>query len=278
LPTWSVASVIQTDFTDSLSFNPVTDIVFIASDFNSDQIVLAPPGLPLSAQAFESDFGYTDGNAFDPFTNILSLSPEVSLDQSWAFNFATLAGGTANNVVVPDVCPGGGTGCLGELAPLGEGPGGQVAINCSTHQSVVVDEYGQNLKLVHLPPLPVPVGTPLNNNNRPGVPPGPHPEASVYTIATTVIPKGNVNGTPTVLGALGDPNSLTIDPAHNFAYMLGDNIYYYHQWGGGTNTPLFLIRVDLSNPTVGGGPLGGIGSTFWNLTAPSVAIPMPPGP
>ncbi len=114
-----------------------------------------------------------------------------------------------------------------------------MAINCSTHQSVVVDETGQNLKLVHLPPLPVPVGTPLNNNNRPGVLPGPHPEASAYTIATTVIPKGNVNGsTHHALVAVGDPNSLTIDPAHNFAYMLGDTSTSI-TWGGGTNTLCF---------------------------------------
>ena len=149
-----------------------------------------------------------------------------------------------------------------------------MAINCSTHQSVVVDETGQNLKLVHLPQLPVPITTPLDNNGRPGsgtVADG----ASAYTVAATVIPKGNIPGGQQniQLLALGDPNSVTVDPTRNFAYMLADS------GGGWNNGHLFLVRVDLSNPTVGGSPVGGVnGTTFWNLSAPSIAIPMPPDP
>ena len=90
-PTWNAASVIPIEFTDSISFNPATDVVFIAGD-GSNATVSAPPGLPLVQTSFESDFCTTDGNAFDPFTNILSLSPETQgcPDQTWAFNFADL--------------------------------------------------------------------------------------------------------------------------------------------------------------------------------------------
>ena len=272
-PSWNAASTISTVvLTDSMSFNPATNIVFIGGD-RYDATVSVPPGGPFVQAPFQSS-GYTDGNAFDPFTNILSLSPEIGADQSWAFNFATFSGGTANNVVVPTVCLNGGTGCSPELPPIGEGPGGQAAINCSTHQSVIVDEDGQNLKVVQLPRLPVPVTTPLDNNGRPGS--GTPPDAaSAYTIAATIIPKGNIPGGQQniQLGAIGDPNSVTIDPTHNFAYMLASSGYV---WDSGH---LFLVRVDLSNPTIGGSPIGGVdGNTFWNLTAPSIAIPLPPDP
>ena len=80
-PIWDATSVIPVEFTDSMSFNPVTDIVFIAGDGNN-ATVSAPPGLPLVQTSFDSNFQVTDGNAFDPFTNILSLSNEIGSDQS----------------------------------------------------------------------------------------------------------------------------------------------------------------------------------------------------
>ena len=62
----------------------------------------------------------------------------------------------------------------------------------------------------------------------------------------------------------GDPNSVTIDPARNFGYVLADTQASYH--GFNVNFPLFLVRIDLSAP-------GTAPNTAW---APSMqAIPMP---
>ena len=64
---------------------------------------------------------------------------------------------------------------------------------------------------------------------------------------------------------MGDPNSLSIDPAHNFAYMLADTDPSFHEWSIGSTSPLFLIRVDLSKPVPGANPNGGIdGKTTWD--------------
>jgi hypothetical protein len=272
-PVWNPTSVVPTVGTDSLSLNLFTGILFISGDGNNQ--IIDTTKLPLNPMAFNSTFGVTDGNAFDAVTNILVLSQEVGADQVWAFNFDTLntatPPATADYVRVPDVCPGGGPSCVGESPPLGEGPGGETAINCSTHQAVVTDEYGQNLKLIQLPTAPVPGA--LDNNGRPGS--GiPADAASVFTIAGTVIPQGSVNGTPTTLGILGDPNSLGVDPARNFAYMLADTITRFHTWQPGSTTPLFLIRVDLSKPVIGANPTGGVnGSTKWTPASAAIRLP-----
>ena len=67
---------------------------------------------------FDSSFGITDGNAFDVTTNVMALSNEQDGDTVVAFNFNTLNTSgffaTALNVTVPNVCPGGGVGCVGE--------------------------------------------------------------------------------------------------------------------------------------------------------------------
>jgi hypothetical protein len=144
-------------------------------------------------------------------------------------------------------------------------------INCSNHQGLVSDEFGDNFRLIHLPVAPV-TGA-LNNKGQPGS--GTTADAaSAFTIAAAIIPKGDVSGTPTQLGIIGDPNSLTIDPAHNFGYMLADTDTGFHNWAGGTTTPLFLIREDLSKPVLGGSPTGGPdGKTFWTPTSQAILMP-----
>jgi hypothetical protein len=271
-PVWDAASVITTPFMDSFSVNSVTNIMFIASD-SSNSIVdtSKSPLAPLSFTGFAVD----DGNGFDIATNIALVSQEVGADTTVAMNFATLnttvSPATADNVLVPSVCPGGGTSCVSGLAPFGEGPGGQAVIDCSTHQATVADEFGQNIKLVQLPTKPV-AGA-LDNNGRPGS--GTPPDAaSVWTIAATIIPKGTVGTTATQLGIVGDPNSLSVDPEHNFAYMLADTNTNFHEWSIGSTSPLFLVRVDLSKPVPGASPNGGVdGKTMW--TPASAAIPLP---
>jgi hypothetical protein len=272
-PTWNQASVVGTVGTDSLSLNLLTGMLFISGDGNNQ--IIDTTKSPLVPMPFNSTFGVTDGNSFDPATNLLLLNQEVRADQTWAFNFRTLnaavSPATANVVQVPNVCPAGGTGCFGEKLPVGEGPGGEVAINCTTHQAVVADEYGQNLKLVQMPNAPV--AGPLNNNGRPGSGVAAD-SASVFTIAGTVIPKGLVNGIPTQLGILGDPNSLAVDPRNNFAYMLADTMPSFHPWQPGATTPLFLVRVDLSHPVIGSSPTGGVdGATFWNPASVAIRLP-----
>lgn len=254
-PVWNAGSVVTTVGTDSLSLNNSTGILFISGD--GDNQVINTNHTPLVPKSFDSTFGVTDGNAFDPATNILALSQEVGADQTHVFNFATLdttvSPATANNITVPG---------LGEVPPEGEGPGGMAVINCETHQAIVADEGGQNLKLLHLPTSPVPTSTPLNNKGQPGTSTTAD-AASAFTIAATVIPKGPSS---MQLVMQGDPNSATIDPAHNFFYALAVDY--------ATETKQFLVRVDLSTPTppLGGSPTGVI---HWTPAGATKVIKLP---
>ncbi|HZV93192.1 MAG TPA: hypothetical protein VFF72_08240, partial [Caldimonas sp.] len=85
---------------------------------------------------------------------------------------------------------------------------------------------------------------------------------NAFTIGGTILPKPLINGTATQLGMRGDPNSVTIDPGRNYAYMLADTQPSYH--GFNVNYPLFLIRVDLNGASV---------NTPWNPTMQSIAMP-----
>ena len=254
-PAWNAGSVVTTVATDSLSLNTSTGILFIGAE-GVNQII-DTTHTPLVPKSFDSTSGVTDGNAFDPATNILAVTPEVGADQTQVFNFATLdttvSPATANNVTVPG---------LGEIPPKGEGPGGMAVINCVTHQAVVADENGQNLKLLHLPTSPVPASTPLNNKGQPGS--GTTADAaSAFTIAATVIPRG-----PSSMQLIiqGDPNSATIDAAHNFFYALALDF--------ATATTQFLVRIDLSTPVP---PLGGspTGITHWTPAGATAVIKLP---
>lgn len=266
---WDPTTVVQVQpplsrpLVDSMALNAATGLLFLSTD-GSNAIVDTTKS-PLNVVQFTATGATTDGVSFDFATNIMIQTPEF-VDESFAWNFATLdttkTPATALNVTVPG---------LGTTPPFGEGPGGQAVINCSTHQAVVSDEFGQNFKLIHLPTAPV-TGA-LNNNGQPGT--GTTADAaSAFTIAAAIIPMGDVNGTQTQLGIVGDPNSLTIDPAHDFGYMLADTEATFHDWAGGSTIPLFLVRVDLSKPVLGGSPTGGVdGKTFWKPI--SQAIPMP---
>lgn len=125
-----------------------------------------------------------------------------------------------------------GTGTT--TAPVGEGPGGQVAVNVLTHQALVADEFGHDLRLVQMPTAPIT---------------GPATATNAFTIAATVLPKPLASGTAMQLGMRGDPNSVTMDLARNYAYVLADALASCH--GFNVNYPLFLIRVDLSGATKG---------------------------
>jgi hypothetical protein len=254
-PAWNAGSVVTTVVTDSLSLNTSTGILFIGGE-GVNQII-DTTHTPLVPKSFDSTSGVTDGNAFDPATNILAVSPEVGADQTEVFNFATLdttvSPATANNITVPG---------LGEVPPKGEGPGGMAVINCKTHQALVADENGQNLKLLHLPTSPVPASTPLNNNGQPGSGTTAN-AASAFTIAATVIPSGPSS---MQLVMQGDPNSATIDPAHNFFYALALDF--------ATATKQFLVRIDLSTPVP---PLGGspTGIVHWTPAGATAVIKLP---
>jgi hypothetical protein len=254
-PVWNAGSVVATLSTDSLSLNTSTGILFIGGEGNNQ--IIDTNHAPLVPKTFDSTFGITDGNAFDPGTNILAVTPEVGADQTHVFNFATLdtavTPATANNITVPG---------LGEVPPEGEGPGGMAVINCETHQAVVADENGQNLKLLHLPTSPVPVSTPLNNKGQPGS--GTIADAaSAFAIAATVIPRGPGS---MQLVMQGDPNSATIDPAHNFFYALALDF--------ATETRQFLVRIDLSTPVP---PLGAspTGTIHWTPAGAAAVITLP---
>lgn len=260
-PVWDAGSVVSTVGTDSISLNVLTGMLFISDD-GTNQIINTNH-LPLNPKAFDSSFNTTDGNAFDPSTNILALSQEVGDDQTWVFNFnaldTTSSPATANNILVP--------GMQDEQFPIGDGPGGMLVINCETHQAVVADENGQNLKLVHLPTKSVSANTALNNNGQPGS----HTTAdaaSAYTIAATIIPKGPGN---TQLVMQGDPNSATIDPEHNYFYALA-----VPSDGGEATTlaPQYLLRIDLAHPKppFGASPTG---AKQWTPAGATAVIPLP---
>ncbi len=261
-PVFNAASVVSVVGTDSISLNTTTGLLFSSSDGNNQIINIST--VPLVAQTFQGPEATTDGVGFDPTTNILLLSDKVGLDMATAFNFGTL-----DTSVTPATALNIRFNGLGFLEPKGEGPGGQTVVNGVTHQGVISDEFGQNLKLIHLPAATV-TGA-LDNNGQPGSSTNPD-AASVFTICATLISKGDVSSTPTQLGIVGDPNSLSIDVKNNLAYMLADTITNFHFWANDHDPtpPLFLVRVDLSAPVLGGSPTG---TTQWNPT--SAAIPMP---
>ncbi|HEY6301010.1 MAG TPA: hypothetical protein VIW95_15330 [Candidatus Binatus sp.] len=261
-PVFNAASVVSVAGTDSLSLNPTTGILFISTD-GTNQITNIST-VPLVVQSFEGTEATTDGVGFDPATNILLQTDEVGADHGTAFNFGTLDTG-----VTPATALSIGFMGLGVLPPLGEGPGGQAVVNGATHQGVISDEFGQNLKMIHLPVAKV-AGA-LDNNGQPGS--GTQPDAaSVFTICAGLIPMGDVSSTPTQLGIVGDPNTLSVDVKNNLAYMLADTDPFFHSWANDHDPqpPLFLVRVDLSAPVLGGSPTG---PTHW--TPVSAAIPMP---
>lgn len=261
-PVFNAASVVSVAGTDSLSLNPTTGILFISTD-GTNQITNIST-VPLVVQSFEGTDATTDGVGFDPATNILLQTDEVGADHGTAFNFGTL-----DTSVTPATALSIGFDGLGFLPPTGEGPGGQTVVNGATHQGVISDEFGQNLKMIHLPAAKV-AGA-LDNNGQPGS--GTQPDAaSVFTICAGLIPMGDVSGTPTQLGIVGDPNTLSVDVKNNLAYMLADTDPFFHSWANDHDPqpPLFLVRVDLSAPVLGGSPTG---TTHW--TPVSAAIPMP---
>jgi hypothetical protein len=218
-PTWSAASVIDVQGTDSFSLNSETGVIFVSSDGNKKTV---------------------DGVAFDTLTGMMIITPEFQ-DLAYVINMNELPAtgtGPAPTLTVPGI---------GTSAPVGEGPGGQVAVNVLTHQALVADEFGHNLRLVQMPTAPIT---------------GAATTANAFTIAAAVLPKPLVNGTATQIGMRGDPNSVTIDPARNFGYVLADTQASFH--GFNVNFPLFLVRVDLS---------GAVKGTPWTPSMQAIRMP-----
>jgi hypothetical protein len=268
-PIWHGVSIANLNLTtESFSLNSSNGLLFI-SNLGTDALIDTTK-LPLSEVPFQRvpNKGQTDGVAFDIVTNIAMHSEFDGADESYAFNLATLD--TTQNPAAADPVAIPGLG-FESANGLGLGPGGQTVINCASHQALVADEFGPNLKLVQMPAAPV--AGPLDNNGQPGS--GTSPDAaSVYTVAATVIPMGEVGGVKAPLGIIDSPTSLTIDPLHNFAYMLADDGLYYHTWTPGSTLPLFLVRVDLSGPVFGASPTGGVnGKTFWTPSASAIPLP-----
>lgn len=261
-PTMIANSVLSTGGTDSIALNFDTEVLFISSDGSMSAVDTAVT--PPVQYSVGMSLGTTDGVAFDTLTNLLVVDPEFQ-DLSYVLNFngATLA----NAMTLPYIEVDG----YGTSGPVGEGPGGQAVMNVITHQAVVADEFGQNFRLMQLPSGPI-TGAP-NNNGQSGS--GTTADASsAYTIASAVLPMPDVNGTPTQLGILGDPNSLTMDPSRNYVYTLADTTASYHTWTPGSTTPLFLIRIDLSAPLFGTSPTVTDGSgNKWEPTTWSIRMP-----
>jgi hypothetical protein len=272
-PTFNASSVTTLEQTvDSLTTNPNTHLLFVSGDGSNTLFdTTTVPLVPISYQYLGAT---TDGIGYDSLTNIILIAPEF-IDESFGLNFNSLdtsvSPATSPTVTVPG---------LGVLLPFGEGPSGQAVVNPITHQGVVSDEFGQNFKLVQMPSTAV-TGA-LNNNGQPGSSTSPD-ASSVFTISAALIPMVSINTMQTQLVIVGDPNSLTADPGHNFVYMLGDTTVGFHCWanrgdcgfsGPGPLPALYLIRADLSQPVLGGSPTGGVnGTTFWNPTEQAILMP-----
>lgn len=225
-PTWNQASIVNVPGTDSFSLNSQTGLIFVSSD--GSKVTLDSTVIPMTQTTYNDQMGTTDGVAFDTLTGMMIITPEFQ-DIAYVINmseYVASSGTVPQNYLVP------GTGLT--TAPVGEGPGGQVAVNVQTHQALVADEFGQNLRLVQMPTTSIT---------------GPATATNAFTIAGTILPKPVLNGTATQLGMRGDPNSVTIDPVRNFAYVLADTQPSYH--GFNVNYPLFLIRVPLAGAAVG---------------------------
>jgi len=222
-PTWNAASVISVPGTDSLSLNSETGVLFISSD--GTMRTVDSLATPMTQRVYGASLGTTDGVAFDSLTGMMVITPEFE-DKAWVINMDELPAAPSTSPAPTLLVPG-----IGFSPPVGEGPGGQVAVNVLTHQALVADEFGHNLRLVQLPTAPITGAATATN---------------AFTIAATVLPKPMLNGTPTQLGMRGDPNSVTIDPARNFAYVLADTQASFH--GFNVSFPLFLVRIDLSAP------------------------------
>ena len=268
-PVWNPSSIIGLSiYPESFALNSNTGFLFI-SNLGADSLIDTAQ-TSLTEIPFQStpNEAVTDGIAWDITTNIVMHGELDGADQSYAFNMGTLDIMQAPAIADPIPAPGLG---FESIYGFGYGPGGQAVINCATHQAVIANDFGPNLSLIQMPSQPV--AGQLDNNGQPGS--GTTPDnASVYTIATTAIPQVEVGGTKTPLGIISSPNSLTVDPLHNFAYMLGDDWLSYHTWTPNSGIPLFLVRVDLSKPVFGASPTGGInGKTFWTPSA--AAIPLP---
>jgi hypothetical protein len=222
-PTWVATSVLNVGGTDSLSLNSESGILFISSD--GSMSTLDTLATPMVQRVYSANLGTTDGVAFDILTGMMIITPEFQ-DKAWVINMNELP-------AAPSTSPAPTLSVLGigTSAPVGEGPGGQVAVNVLTHQALVADEFGHNLRLVQLPTTPI-TGVATATN--------------AFTIAATILPKPMINGVATQLGMRGDPNSVTMDPARNFGYVLADTQPSYH--GFNVNYPLFLVRIDLSAP------------------------------
>ncbi len=224
-PTWDATSVINVGGTDSLSLNSESGVIFISSDGTMKTVDSTVT--PMTQRGYAASLGTTDGVAFDSLTGLMIVTPEFQ-DLAYVINMNELPAtgtGPAPTFSVPGI---------GTSAPVGEGPGGQVAVNVLTHQGLVADEFGHNLRLVQMPTAAI-TGAPT--------------AANAFTVAATVLPKPMINGTATQLGMRGDPNSVTIDPARNYGYVLADTQASYH--GFNVDYPLFLIRVDLTGAVVG---------------------------
>lgn len=224
-PTWMANSVINVDGTDSFSLNSETGVIFVSSDGNKKTVDSTV--LPMTQRGYNASLGTTDGVAFDTLTGMMIITPEFQ-DLAYVINMNELPAtgtGPAPTLTVNGV---------GTTAPVGEGPGGQVAVNVLTHQALVADEFGHNIRLVQMPTAPIT---------------GAATAANAFTIAGAILPKPQVNGTAAQLGMRGDPNSVTIDPARNFAYVLADTQASFH--GFNVNFPLFLVRIDLSGAVTG---------------------------
>jgi hypothetical protein len=224
-PSWISTSVINVGGTDSFSLNSETGLVFVSSD--GDKKTVDTTVTPMTQRGYDDSLGTTDGVAFDSLTGMMIITPEFE-DRAFVINMNELPATGSGPAPTLDVAG------IGFSAPVGEGPGGQVAVNVLTHQALVADEFGHNLRLVQMPTAPITGAATATN---------------AFTIAATVLPKPDINGTATQLGMRGDPNSVTIDPARNFGYVLADTDPDFH--GFDVSLPLFLVRVDLGSAVKG---------------------------
>jgi len=267
-PVWDPHSIIGLHYnTESIALNSRTGLALVTARGSSELVdTWHTPFAQFDFQIPPNE-GIYESSAFDRTTNILVESLENGADITYAYNFSSLdteaSPGSARSVAAMG---------LGFVAPVGDGPGGLAAINCVTHQALLVDKFGSNFKLVQLPRRPLRATDYLNNNGQPGS--GSKPDDhSVYTLAASVIPKSIANGATLQLEVLGMPPGIAIDQQRNLAYLLADARTDNRQQPR-NSIPLYLLRIDLSKPVLGAGPTGGVdGKTFWHPASRAIRLP-----
>ena len=160
-PVWKPDLIFNINGTDSIPFNSITGGLFNASDGRMQVTgTLVSPMTKRSYSSHGLSMGTTVGFASDTLTALSIIDPEFQ-DIRFVLLMNELSATTAA------AAPGAKVNGLGATNTVGEGPGGPAAVILLTHQAVIDDEFGENLKLLQMPTI-APTRGALHSGRVPG--------------------------------------------------------------------------------------------------------------